>query len=286
LNIFVQCSAVAVVAVGMTFVLLTAGIDLSVGSVMFLSSTFAGVLVVHFDWPVLAVLPVMILCGVLAGGLNGFLIAYRGMVPFIVTLAMLFIARGAGLWITQTRAINLPDEFRQLATARLLGVPMAVVVLVMILVAAHLILTRTVLGRYLYAVGNDPTAASKTGVNVARVQLSAYVLCGMTAGIGGMIILAQLSAVSPNLGQGRELDVIAAAVLGGTSLFGGRGTAAGAVLGAMIVETVRNGMNLMDSDPYSYPIIIGLIIFLAVLLDSLRCRELAKLKLAVNRKRA
>jgi ribose transport system permease protein len=173
--------------------------------------------------------------------------------------------------------MNLPDTFRQLATARLLGIPVPVLILAYILIVAHLTLTRTVFGRQLYAVGNNPHAAKQAGINVSSILTAVYIISGVCAAIGGMLTLAQLAAVSPNLGQGRELDVIAAAVLGGASLFGGRGTAVGAVLGAVLVETVRNGMNLIDADPYVYPVIIGLIIFAAVLLDSTRNRQLARL---------
>jgi len=225
LNVLVQSSAVAVAAIGMTFVLLTAGIDLSVGSVMFLCGTVAGSLVVRADWPgtlrVAAVMPVMLLTGLLCGLVNGLLITRLRMAPFIVTLAMLFVARGLGLWITETRAINLPESFLQLAAARIAGVPSPIVILAVVLLVAQLILWQTPFGRQVYAVGNDPTVARKAGVHVERILLRVYMVSGACAAVGGMITLAQLAAVSPNLGQGRELDVIAAAVLGGTSLFGG-----------------------------------------------------------------
>ncbi len=278
LNIFVQCSAVAIVAIGMTFVLLTAGIDLSVGSIMFLCSAIAGTSVLHGEFPVALALLFMVIGGLFCGAVNGYFVARKGMAPFIVTLSMLFVARGSGLWITQTRSMNLPDTFRQLATTRLLGIPVPVLVLAVVVITAHLILTRTVFGRQLYAVGNNPHAAERAGIDVPNTLMAVYIISGACASIGGMITLAQLAAVSPNLGQGRELDVIAAAVLGGASLFGGRGTAFGAVLGAVLVETVRNGMNVIDADPYVYPVIIGLIIFAAVLLDSTRHRHLAKLR--------
>jgi ribose transport system permease protein len=265
-------------AIGMTFVLLSAGIDLSVGSVMFVTSALTGSLVVRADWPIAVALPCMIACGLLCGLVNGWLITRLRMAPFVVTLSMLFVARGLGLWITETRAINLPDAYRQLATARIAGIPLPVWMLALILALAHLILTRTAFGRQLYAVGEDQAAARKAGISVDRILLRVYMISGVFAAIGGMIALAQLAAVSPNLGQGRELDVIAAAVLGGTSLFGGRGTALGAVLGAVLVETVRNGLNVTDADPYIYPVITGAIIFVAVLIDNARHQRLAELR--------
>ena len=276
-HILVQSSAVAVVSIGMTFVLLTAGIDLSVGSVMFLTSAIAGRLVVKAGWPIALALPAMLAAGMLCGLASGLLVVRLRMAPFVVTLAMLFIARGLGLWITETRAINLPDAFRRLATEAILGVPPPVLITLFVLAAAHLALTRTVFGRQLYALGNDRAAAEKAGVRVSRLLVGVYVICGACAAIGGMITLAQLAAVSPNLGQGRELDAIAAAVLGGTSLFGGRGSAIGSVLGAVLVETISNGLNVIDADPYVYPVITGAVIFMAVLMDSLRHQRVAAL---------
>ena len=277
-HILIQSSAVAVVSVGMTFVLLTAGIDLSVGSVMFLSSAVAGVLVVKAGWPVAATLPVMVATGMVCGLANGLLIVRLRMAPFIVTLATLFVTRGLGLWITETRAVNLPDAFRQLATARIAGVPSPVLITLLVLAVAHLVLTHTAFGRQLYAVGHDRAAAEKAGVPVARLMLGVYVICGACAAVGGMITLAQLAAVSPRLGQGRELDVIAAAVLGGTSLFGGRGGVVGSFLGAVLIESISNGLNIIDADPYVYPVITGSVILIAVLVDSLRHQRMAALR--------
>ena len=276
-NILVQSAPIAIVAVGMTFVLLTAGIDLSVGSVMFLAGAVGGSLVVHWQWPVGAALPVMAAVGLLCGVVNGWLVTRLRLSPFIVTLAVLFIARGLGLWITETRAINLPESFLQLAAARWLGVPLPIWILAGVVAAAQFTLDRTPFGRQLYAVGGDSAAAQKAGVAVDRIRRTVYIVSAATAALGAMIALAQLAAVSPNMGQGRELDVIAAAVLGGASLFGGRGTALGAVLGALLIETVRNGLNLVDADPYLYPLIMGAIIFLAVLLDSAAHQQMARL---------
>ena len=277
LNVLVQSAPIAIVAVGMTFVLLTGGIDLSVGSIIFLAGAVGGSLVVRMQWPVAAVWPVMAAVGLLCGAVNGLLVTRLRLSPFIVTLAVLFIARGLGLWITETRALNLPEAFLGLAAARLLWIPLPVWLLGGLVAAAQFTLSHTPFGRQLYAVGNDPAAARKAGVGVERMQVAVYMICATTAAVGGMIALAQLAAVSPNMGQGRELEVIAAAVLGGASLFGGRGTAVGAVLGALLIETVRNGLNLVDADPYIYPMISGAIIFLAVLLDSVSHQQMARL---------
>lgn len=273
LNILVQMTPVAIGSLGMTFVLLTAGIDLSVGAVMFLTAAVGGALVVSSGWPVAAAVPIMLLAGAAAGCANGCLVTRLGASAFIVTLATMFVARGAGLWITQTRAINLPDAFRGLATGRLGGVPLPVLVLILAFVSAHILLTRTPFGRRLYAIGYSRDAAQTAGLPVGRTICLAYVISGICAALAGTVQVSQLAAVSPNLGQGIELEMIAAAVLGGTSLFGGRGTAAGAILGAAFVQTVRNGLNLIDADPFIYPIVSGVIILLAVLIDSWQQRR-------------
>jgi len=285
-NILIHASPVAILATGMTFVLLTAGIDLSVGSVMFFTATVAGTLVVSAGLPIPLALLSMLAGGLLCGLVNGICITRLKMAPFIVTLAMLFAARGLGLWITETRALNLPDSFRQLATSRSLILPPPILILMLVLGTSLLILKRTAFGRQVYAVGNDPAAAERAGVRVRRVLLGVYLISGACAAVAGMITLAQLAAVSPNMGQGRELDVIAAAVLGGTSLFGGRGSALGSVLGAVLIETVRNGLNVIDADPYIYKVIIGSIIFTAVLLDSIRHERIRKMRRRTIRTRA
>jgi ribose transport system permease protein len=274
-NILIQSSSAAVVAVGMTFVLLTAGIDLSVGAVMFLGAAAAGKLVL-LGAPVPIAMLAMLLVGLACGLLNALLVTWFRAAPFIVTLSLLFVERGAALWITETKAINLPDMFRQLATARLAGIPVPALVLFAVAALSHVVLTQTPLGRHLYAFGNDTAAARKAGLPVARILTAAYVLCSGCAALGGLVSLAQLSAVSPTFGRNRELEAIAAAVLGGVSLFGGRGSVPGALLGAITIHTIYNGLNVINADPYLYPLITSSIIFLAVLLDSLRQRNLAR----------
>ena len=277
-NILIQSSSAAIVATGMTFVLLTAGIDLSVGATMFLGAAIAGKLVLA-GAPVPVAILTMVGVGVGCGLANALFVAGLRMAPFIVTLALLFVERGAALWITETHPISLPDTFRQIATARVAGVPVPVLILIVTVAIAHLVLTRTPFGRQVYAVGNDARAARKAGLPVNRILAAVYVICSACAAIGGLVSLAQLSAVSPTFGRNRELEAIAAAVLGGVSLFGGRGSVLpGAVLGALTIHTIYNGLNIVDADPYLYPLITSSIIFLAVLLDSVRQRNLAKRK--------
>lgn len=278
MNILVQSSSIAIVAVGMTFVLLTAGIDLSVGAVMFLAAGVAGKLAMR-DLPAPVALAAMLAVGLGFGLVNATFVARLKMVPFIVTLATFFVGRGLGLWLTQTRAMNLPPGFRQVATARLLGVPFPVLALAAIVLVGHVVLSRTAFGRQVYAVGNDAEAAAKAGLNTRRILTLVYMISGLCAAIGGIVSLVQLGAVSPTFGREREFDAIAAAVLGGTSLFGGRGSVfPGAVLGAVLIQSVYNGLNIVNANPYAYPLITGGIIFVAVLLDCTRQRQLARIK--------
>lgn len=276
-QVLVFSSSTGILAVGMTFVLLTAGIDLSVGAVMLVGAAVAGKIMLGNGSMVTAV-AAMLLIGACWGAINGLLITRWKMIPFVVTLAMLFIGRGAGLWITETRAMNLPDRFRVLATGSLWMIPVPVWILAISLLAAHVLLAHTPLGRQVYAIGVSAEAARKEGVPVARNQLLMYMLCSLYAAIGGTITLAQINTVSPTFGEGRELTAIAAAVLGGVSLFGGRGGVAGAALGAVLIQTIDTGLSTVDADPhlridideYYYPLITGGILFLSVLTDSLR----------------
>ncbi|MBN2507990.1 MAG: ABC transporter permease [Verrucomicrobia bacterium] len=267
-NILVQSSSTAIVAIGMTFVLLTAGVDLSVGALMFVAAAVAGKLALGGAPLAVAVVAVV---GVGLGGglLNALLVTRLGIVAFIATLGTLYVERGFALWLTETRAMNLPESVLGLGTARLAGVPLPVVILAGILAAAHGVLTRTPYGRQIYAVGQNLEAARKAGIATGRIVASVYVVSGVCAAVGGLVSLAQLGAVSPTFGTAKEFGAIAAAVLGGTSLFGGRGQVfPGTLLGAVLIQTVENGLVILNADPYLYPLITSGIIFVAVLLDS------------------
>jgi ribose transport system permease protein len=278
LNILVQASSTAIVATGMTFVLLTAGVDLAVGSVMYVAAAVAGKLLLGAGTPVAVVVLAMLAVGALCGFCNALLIARLGIIAFIATLGAQYLERGLGLWITQTRAMNLPDSFAHLASARLLAVPLPLVVFLLVVVVAQLVLSHTPLGRQIYAVGQDAVAARKAGVNVRAVLTTVYVVCGLCAALGGAISLAQIGAVAPTFGWSKEFAAIAAAVLGGTSLFGGRGNVLpGTVLGAVLIQSIENGLVIRNADPYLYPLVTSAIIFLAVLLDSQRNQLLARL---------
>jgi ribose transport system permease protein len=280
-NILLQSSAVAIVAIGMTFVLLTAGVDLSVGSVMFVAVAVAGKLIFN-GVPVWLGFSAAMGVGVLAGAMNAFFVTRLRIVAFIVTLAMLFVARGFGLWLTKTRAMNMPEAVTQLGASNVLGVPVPVLIFAVICLLAHLVLTRTPFGRQVYAVGQDVEAARKAGINVAAILFAVYVICGFCAAVSGLVSLTQAGAVSPSFGQQKEFNAIAAAVLGGVSLFGGRGSVfPGAVLGAVLIQTVENGLVIVNANPYLYPLVTSATIFVAVLMDSWRNQVLNRL----NRRR-
>jgi ribose transport system permease protein len=277
-NILIQASSAAILATGMTYVLLTAGIDLSVGSIMFVSAAVAGKLLLA-DMSLGLVLPVLLLVGLAYGAVNAFFIAKLRILAFVVTLATLFVGRGLGLWITETRAMNLPETLLRLGTSTVLGIPFPILVAGTVMVVAHLVLMNTPFGRRVYAVGQSREGAQKAGIDVPLVIASVYLVSGICAVVGGIVSLAQLGAVSPTFGTQREFAAIAAAVLGGTSLFGGRGRVLpGTMLGAVLIQMIENGLVLINADPYIYPLVTGAIIFVAVFLDSVRHGQLRKLR--------
>jgi ribose transport system permease protein len=285
-NILLQSSSVAIVACGMTFVLLTVGIDLSVGSIMLVSAAVAGKIVLQ-GMPLWTALVAILATGVICGAVNAFLITRLSILPFVVTLATMYIGRGLGLWITETRAMNLPEEILRIGTARIAGIPVPVIVLAVVVALGHLMLTQSVLGRHIYGVGHSRETARTAGISVNRVISTTYILCGFCAALGGLVSVAQLGAVSPTFGYQREFAAVAAAVLGGTSLFGGRGSIfPGTLLGAVLIQTVENGLVIVNADPYLYPLVISAIIFTAVATDSAqfaRLQELGRRKIRVDK---
>lgn len=277
-QILVQSSSTAVVATGMTFVLLTAGVDLSVGAIMFIGAGIAGKMAVAGQ-PLALCLLAMISVGAIGGAVNALLVTRLKLVPFISTLATLYIGRGVGRWITQTRAMNLPDSFLVLGSAKWLGVPLPLWITGAVIAVAQLTLSNTPFGRQLYALGNNAEAAKKAGLPTTRLLASVYVLCGVCAGLGGILALSQLGSVSPKFGELYEFDAMTAAVLGGTSLFGGRGKVfPGTFLGAVLLKSIFNGLVIVQADPYLYPLATSAIIFVALLVDSLRCRIQSQLE--------
>jgi ribose transport system permease protein len=269
LNILVQSSSIAIAATGMTFVLLTGGIDLSQGSAMYLSGAIAGKILLD-GGPLPGAMAAALLVGILCGGFNALAVVRFRMLPFIVTLATLYAFRGIGLGLTQTRAMNLPESILALGSGRL-GIPVPLWILGAVAVTAEVTLRRTRYGRQIYACGYNVEYARRAGVRTGIVLASVYAISGFCAALGGIVSLAQLGAVSPTFGNQREFAAIAAAVLGGTSLFGGRGSVVpGALLGAVLIQTVESGLVIVNADPYLYPMVLAGVIFLAALLDGIR----------------
>lgn len=285
LNIANQIAVIALVAIGMTMVIIAGGMDLSVGSLIALSAVLTGVLIrdgfggtaAGAPGMIAASLLAILACG-LAGAINGGLITAFGIPPFIVTLAMMLVASGAAFLLSHGQSVyQVPDAFVWLGRgADLLNLPNAVVLMGLLYLAAHIVMTRTVLGRHLYAVGGNRLAAQYAGVPIQRVLLAAYVASGLLAGLGGVVMASQLKSGAPAYGGMYELYVIAAVVVGGASLNGGSGRMFGTLIGALIIAVIQNGMNLMNVESYTQKVVLGLVILGAVLLDHVRRRSAAR----------
>ncbi len=270
LEIITQSSSLIILATGMTFALLVAGVDLSVGSIMYVGAAIAATLILN-GVPAWIALPAFLVAGALFGALNALFVARLAIMPFIVTLAMLFIGRGVGHLITNTRAMNLPESFLNIGSRTVLGLPIPVLVALGVVATAQITLGYTNLGKGIYAVGFDQEMARKAGYRPQWIIAFCYLVSGVCAGVAGIVSLAQLGTVAPNFGFEREFMAIAAAVIGGASLFGGIGKVfPGAIVGALLLQATESGLVAVNVDPYLYPIVYAAIIFLAVGLDSLR----------------
>lgn len=277
-NVARQASYIGIMAVGMTLVLMTAGIDLSVGSLMYLSAVLVSEVIGRVALPVIAVPLLAVTIGILLGAINGFGVTVLRVIPFVVTLATLTVFRGYGLSLSESREVNYPDIIATIGSQTVLGVPVPVLVFALVALVAHLVVTRTPFGRQLLATGEDAKAAAKAGVPVRRILFSVYVISGALAGLAGFVALTQLGTAPPSFGTADEFDAIAAAVLGGTSLFGGRGSVfPGTVVGALLVQLIAAGLVFMRVDLYVTPMVTAGIILLAVLVDAVRTRRLASM---------
>lgn len=278
--IVTNATFIGVIAVGMTFVLLTGGIDLSVGSIMYFSAAVLGYLVNDLGISIWLGMIVCLLVGLLVGTLNAIMITRIGLVPFIATLITMIMARGAGMFITRSVPVDYPESLTTLDAIYIFGIlPMPIFLFALVVVAATIFLRLTQPGRQLYAIGNDPEGGRRAGLNTRRLTAMTYMVCGTCAALGGIVSIAQLGRVNANFGTGNEFDAIAAAVLGGTSLFGGIGSVfPGTVLGAVMIQMIQSGLVFTRIDLYLQPIIMAAIIFLAVLVDSIRSSYIKKLQ--------
>ena len=282
IGILLATAVNGILALGVTFVIITGGIDLSVGTVMTFSSVMTGVFITMWGLPI----PVGILAGLatgaLAGLVNGLTISRMKIPPFIATLGMMMMARGLSLVISGAKPIYFNDTpaFRQLAMGSTLGqlipgftVPNAVLVLFLAAIIANLILTKTVLGRYCVALGSNEEATRLSGVNVNGWKTAIYALGGAFSGLGGVIMAARLNSAQPALGAGYELDAIAAVVIGGTSLSGGEGTILGTIIGAFIISVLTNGLRILSVPQEWQMVVTGAIVIFAVYADIIRRRQ-------------
>lgn len=272
LNILRQTSINAVIAVGMTYVILSGGIDLSVGSVLAFCGAVCAWLVAG-DLSIWLAIPLSLLLGAGLGAINGVVIGTGGVQPFVATLVAMTMLRGATLVFTDGRPITTgtgtaADAFWSVGGGYLLGIPVPVVVAAAVFAVCGLILTRTRFGRYTYAVGGNEVVARLSGIRVNLEKTTIYALSGLLAALAGVILTARLESAQPTAGAGYELDAIAAVVVGGTSLSGGKGTLFGTLVGALIIGVLNNALNLMDVSSYYQMIAKGAVILLAVLADS------------------
>lgn len=274
-NIFQQISVLAILALGATAVIITGGIDLSVGSILALSGITTAWVASEAGLPFGFAILVGLAAGAAAGFVNGLLITKGKLPPFIATLAMLSVARGLTLVISDGRPISgLPSWFRLLVSYRLFGVvPLSVILVVLLYVLGAAYLRLRPSGRALYAIGGSEEVARLSGLRVDREKLKVYTFAGLLAGVGGLVLAARLNSAQPTAGGGVELDVIAAVVIGGASLAGGAGTVAGTLTGALIIGVLRNGLNLLDVSSFWQQVVIGSVIAAAVMVDTLRRRQ-------------
>jgi ribose transport system permease protein len=268
LNLLDQSVVVGIVAIGMTFVILTGGIDLSVGSVVGLTGVVFGLALQHFDIPTSIVCAIA--AGALIGGITGFLIATFGLAPFVVTLGVMAIGRSlAYIFSGQTSITNIPPELNNIVYTSILGIQSNVLTLLVLYLVAWLYLTYTKGGRTIYAIGSNREAARTAGLNVLFYSILPYVVSGVLSAVAATLLSAQILSVDPLAGNLLELDAIAAVVIGGASLYGGRGTMVGTLIGVFIMVMIRNGLNLMGVSPFWQGSAIGTIIIAAVLAERL-----------------
>ncbi|MFE7647557.1 ABC transporter permease/substrate-binding protein [Streptomyces phaeoluteigriseus] len=270
LNVGVQAAVTAILAFGVTFVIVSAGIDLSVGSVAALSATVLAWSATSHGVPVVLAVVLAVATGIAAGLVNGFLIAYGKLPPFIATLAMLSVARGLSLVISEGSPIAFPDSVSHLGDTLGGWLPVPVLVMVVMGLIAAFVLGRTYIGRSMYAIGGNEEAARLSGLRVKKQKLAIYALSGVFAAAAGIVLASRLSSAQPQAADGYELDAIAAVVIGGASLAGGTGKASGTLIGALILAVLRNGLNLLSVSAFWQQVVIGVVIALAVLLDTVR----------------
>ena len=268
LNIVLQMSVIGIVAIGVTFIIITAGIDLSSGSVIALTSVIVASLAHPNSVPLFVAILAALGVGLLTGIVNGSIIAYGNIAPFIVTLGMMTAARGLALLYSGGRPIGgLSEAFRFIGQGNIFGIPVPIIIFTFVGLISWIILNKTKLGKAIYAIGGNEQAAIIAGINVAKVKVIVYGYAGLLSGLAGLILTSRIASGQPTAGTMYELDAIAASVIGGTSLSGGIGTVGGAIIGVLIIGVMNNGLDLLNVSSYWQQILKGVIITVAVFID-------------------
>jgi len=275
MNVLRQTSTNLYLAVAMTMIIILGGIDLSVGSVMAVTGVVTTMSIATWGFPVWIAIIIGILVGLLFGAINGYISATTIIPPFIVTLATMNIARGAAYVMTDGQPVRvMSDSFNFIGSGYLFGfLPMPVLYLIIFLIICYIIMNKTKLGRYMYAVGGNPEAARFAGINIKKVKFFAYTFSGFMAAVAGIVLASRMFSGQPTAGNGAELDAIAAVVLGGTSMSGGIGKIGGTVIGALIIGVLSNGLNLMGVSSFWQYIVKGIVILIAVYADVIKRRK-------------
>ena len=280
-GILLSTAVIGILALGATFVIITGGIDLSVGTVMTLSSVMTGLIIVNADLPIVVGIIGGILTGAFCGMLCGLAITKLQIPPFVATLAMMMIAKGLALVLSKAAPIYFTDHpsFSKISLGNIIpsvSIPNAVFIFFLLGIVAAVILSKTMLGRFNFAIGSNEEATKLSGVNVDRWKIAIYSLAGAFTGIAGVIMASRLNSAQPALGQGYELEAIAAVVIGGTSLSGGKGTIVGTIIGALIMSVLTNGLRVLSIPQEWQTVVVGIVIILAVYMDILRRKKSAK----------
>lgn len=275
-NVLRQISSNTIIAIGMTFVLLTGGIDLSVGSIIAVTNCVSICMMVA-GVPIPAAIVIGLLLGSIVGLLNGVIIAKLHIPAFIMTLAMMQIARGAAYLSTDGKPVRFSnDSFSLIGNGYVGMVPVPVIIMIVCIIIFAFILHKSKFGVYIYAVGGNREAARFSGIDISKIEIGVYTICGILAGLAGMILSSRMLSAQPTSGDGAEMDAIAAAVLGGTSLSGGAGSIAGTVIGALFIGVLNNGLNIIGVSSYWQEVIKGVVIIIAVLVDVIKNKRLSK----------
>lgn len=275
-GILLSTAVIGILALGTTFVIITGGIDLSIGTGMTLCAVMTGIFLTNMQLPLIVGVVGGIATGALMGFINGFNVAVLRLPPFIATLAMMLVAQGLALVISGVRPVYLSsvEGFKDIALGTaVLSLPNAVLILFICAIVAYVVLSKTILGRYTFAIGSNEEATRLSGVNTHKWEILIYMVAGVFTGIAGVVIAARLDSAQPQLGSGYELQAIAAVIIGGTSLLGGRGSIMGTLIGALVMSVLINGLRILSIQTEWQNVVVGLVILVAVFTDSLRQRR-------------